>query len=98
MNRPGKLQKRLTQELSAKKDILEKRKAELQANNETKTKLFSIIGHDLRGPIGALQGLLQMFKEGEVSKEEFLSFIPKLRADVDHIYFTLNNLLSWGNC
>ena len=97
INRSSKLQKRLTQELSAKKDILEKRKAELQANNETKTKLFSIIGHDLRGPIGALQGLLQMFKDGEVSKEEFLSFIPKLRADVDHIYFTLNNLLSWGN-
>jgi signal transduction histidine kinase len=97
INRSSKLQKRLAQELSAKKDILEKRKAELQANNETKTKLFSIIGHDLRGPIGALQGLLQMFKDGEVSKEEFLSFIPKLRADVDHIYFTLNNLLSWGN-
>ncbi len=97
INRSSKLQKRLAQELSAKKDILEKRKAELQANNETKTKLFSIIGHDLRGPIGALQGLLQMFKDGEVGKEEFASFIPKLRADVDHIYFTLNNLLSWGN-
>ncbi len=95
--RSSKLQKRLAQELSAKKDFLEKRRAELQANNETKTKLFSIIGHDLRGPIGALQGLLQMFKDGEVDKEEFASFIPKLRADVDHIYFTLNNLLSWGN-
>lgn len=97
INRSSKLQKRLAQELSAKQEFLEKRKAELQANNETKTKLFSIIGHDLRGPIGALQGLLQMFKDGEVDKEEFTSFIPKLRTDVDHIYFTLNNLLSWGN-
>ena len=97
INRYSRLQKQLAQELSAKKDMLEKRKEELQANNETKTKLFSIIGHDLRGPIGALQGLLQMFKDGEVGKEEFLSFMPKLRSDVDHIYFTLNNLLSWGN-
>ena len=97
VNRSKKLQKRLAKELGAKKDILEKRRAELQANNETKTKLFSIIGHDLRGPIGALQGLLQMFRDGDVAKEEFLSFIPKLRQDVDHIYFTLNNLLSWGN-
>jgi signal transduction histidine kinase len=95
--RSKRLQKRLTAELQANQEILEKRKEELQANNETKTKLFSIIGHDLRGPIGALQGLLKLFKDGEVSREEFLSFIPKLRADVDHIYFTLNNLLSWGH-
>ncbi|MBT8281055.1 MAG: HAMP domain-containing histidine kinase, partial [Muriicola sp.] len=54
-------------------------------------------GHDLRGPIGALQGLLQMFTDGEMNKSEFFEFIPKLKSDVDHIYFTLNNLLSWGN-
>lgn len=97
VHRSKKLQKQLNAELYNKKDMLERRREELQAINETKTKLFSIIGHDLRGPIGALQGLLKMFKDGEVGKEEFLSFIPKLRSDVDHIYFTLNNLLSWGN-
>jgi signal transduction histidine kinase len=94
--RGKKLQHRLTEELQTKQDILEKRRAELQANNETKTRLFSIIGHDLRGPIGALKDLLLMLKNGEVSGEEFQGFLPKLRSDVDHIYFTLNNLLSWG--
>lgn len=95
--RGKKLQHRLTEELQAKQEILEKRRAELQANNETKTKLFSIIGHDLRGPIGALKDLLLMLKNGEVSSGEFQGFLPKLRSDVDHIYFTLNNLLSWGH-
>ncbi|WP_255444099.1 ATP-binding protein [Robiginitalea sp. SC105] len=94
--RSKRLQKQLAEELTTKKDILEVRKAELQANNQTKTKLFSIIGHDLRGPIGALQSLLTMYSEGDMKKEEFLSFIPKLKSDVDHIFFTLNNLLSWG--
>ena len=28
--------------------------------------------------------------------DEFHGFVPKLKADVDHILFTLNNLLSWG--
>ena len=96
VHRSKKLQQQLTQELKVKHQILEKRKSELQVNNETKTKMFSIIGHDLRGPIGALKELLKMFKDGEVSQEEFSSYLPKLRADVDHIYFTLNNLLSWG--
>lgn len=97
IQRNQKIQKRLNGVLNAKKDLLEKRESELRENNETKTKLFSIIGHDLRGPIGALQGLLNMFSEGEITKKEFMDFLPKLRGDVDHIYFTLNNLLSWGH-
>ena len=97
IKRAEKIQKRLNSELKAKKDILEEHEVALTDSNETKTKLFSIIGHDLRGPIGGLQGLLQMFSDGEMTRNEFFEFIPKLKKDVDHIYFTLNNLLSWGN-
>lgn len=94
--RNEKIQKKLNKELNSKKSVLEKREDELKEINETKDKLFSIIGHDLRGPIGALQGLLKMYVDGDVGKSEFLSFIPKLNEDVSHIAFTLNNLLSWG--
>lgn len=94
--RNEKNQKKLNKELNSKKSVLEKREDELKEINETKDKLFSIIGHDLRGPIGALQGLLKMYVDGDVGKNEFLSFIPKLNEDVSHISFTLNNLLSWG--
>jgi signal transduction histidine kinase len=94
--RSKKLQQRLTKELEAKHDILEKRKSELILDNETKVKLFSVIGHDLRGPVGALKELLQIFKDGEISINELASYMPKVRSDVDHIFFTLNNLLSWG--
>lgn len=97
IKRAEKIQKRLNKELQAKKEKLEIQEAALTDSNDTKTKLFSIIGHDLRGPIGALQGLLQMFTDGEMNKSEFFEFIPKLKNDIDHIYFTLNNLLSWGN-
>ncbi len=97
IKRAEKIQKKLNTELQAKKEILEEHEIALTDSNETKTRLFSIIGHDLRGPIGGLQGLLQMFSDGEMTKNEFFEFIPKLKKDVDHIYFTLNNLLSWGN-
>jgi signal transduction histidine kinase len=96
VHRGEKVQKKLNDELKSKTEKLEKREAELQAINETKTKLFSIIGHDLKGPIGALQGLLKLFGDGEVDQKELIEFMPKLRADVDHISFTLHNLLSWG--
>jgi len=90
------LQKKLNIELKANQEELEKSEHKLRELNDTKDKLFSIIGHDLRGPIGAFQGLLKLYKDGEVNQKEFLSFIPKLGADLDHISFTLNNLLSWG--
>lgn len=91
-----KNQKNLNKQLNLQKENLEKREEELHELNETKDKLFSIIAHDLRGPIGALKGLLKLFKDGEIGKEEFLAFVPKLGDDIDHISFTLNNLLSWG--
>ncbi|MFK7811071.1 MAG: ATP-binding protein [Maribacter sp.] len=96
VRRNEKIQKNLNKELHSKKTDLEKNEIELRAINETKDKMFSIIGHDLRGPIGAFQGLLQLLKNGEINQTEFLQFVPKLRTDIDNISFTLNNLLSWG--
>ena len=96
VRRNEKIQKRLNIELYNKTAKLVENEKELRDINETKDKLFSIIGHDLRGPIAAFQGLLKLYKDGEIDSKEFLQFIPKLSSDIDHISFTLNNLLSWG--
>lgn len=96
VHRGEKIQKKLNKKLQGKAEELEKNELELRGINETKDKLFSIIAHDLRGPIGAFQGLLKLFNTKEIDQTEFLSFIPKLGTDIDHISFTLNNLLSWG--
>lgn len=96
VRRSEKIQKNLNTELKEKTKDLEASDHELREINRTKDKLFSIIGHDLRGPIGAFQGLLKLYKDGEIGQSEFMDFIPKLRHDIEHISFTLNNLLSWG--
>ena len=86
----------LFEELKVKTQNLRKREQELRDISKARDQLFSIIGHDLRSPIGALQGMLNLLDSGEIAKEEFVAFLPKLKGDVDHISFTLNNLLSWG--
>jgi len=96
VRRNEKIQKRLNIELYNNTAKLVENEKKLREINETKDKLFSIIGHDLRGPIAAFQGLLKLYKDGEIDSKEFLQFIPKLSSDIDHISFTLNNLLSWG--
>lgn len=96
IRRSENIQKRLNKELKDKSQAVIQREAQLHEINKTNTKLFSIIGHDLRGPIGGLQSILKMFTDGDISTKELVSFIPKLKTDVDNISFTLNNLLSWG--
>lgn len=97
VKRNEKIQRNLNKQLIAKTEDLEESQAYLKEVNKTKVRLFSIIGHDLRGPIGAVQGLLDLLQEDEMTTTEFLAFLPKLRKDINNISFTLNNLLSWGN-
>tara|TARA_R110002049_G_scaffold64019_2_gene169549 strand:+ start:10990 stop:13074 length:2085 start_codon:yes stop_codon:yes gene_type:complete len=94
--RGQKILKKLNKELNRQKQDLELRESELWESNNTKNKLFSIIAHDLRGPIGALEGLLKLLNSGDIKESEFKEFIPKLKNDVNSISFTLNNLLNWG--
>lgn len=76
---------------------LDQQSQDLKALNATKDKLFAIIGHDLRNPIGALISLLQLLEYGNISQEEFLLYSNKLKASVESLHFTLHNLLVWAN-
>ncbi len=88
--------KRLNKELALKTAVLSEKQEELNKINTNQDKLFSIVGHDLRGPIVALKQLLGLALEKDNEIPHFYRFGPKLRKDVDHIYFTLDNLLNWG--
>ena len=78
VRRSERIQKRLNLELYQKTAKLVENEKELRNINETKDRLFSIIGHDLRGPIGAFQGLLKLYRNNEIGKEEFLGFYSQV--------------------
>jgi signal transduction histidine kinase len=77
------------------KDLAQKSK-ELEEINQTKNKLFSIIGHDLRGPVGQVKSIVDLLIGGYLDKEEFDDLIQNLKKDVDSVYLTLNNTLKWS--
>ncbi|MCB0735922.1 MAG: HAMP domain-containing histidine kinase [Bacteroidetes bacterium] len=68
----------------------------LQEANISKNRLFAIIGHDLRSPVGTLQTMLEMLEKDLITNEEFLASISSLKKGVDGVHFTLNNLLLWA--
>ena len=92
----NKTEKRLNQELALQTTSLSEKQKELNTINKNQDKLFSIVGHDLRGPIVSLKQLLGLALENEEGIQHFYRFGPKLKKDVDHIHFTLDNLLNWG--
>lgn len=64
--------------------------------NEIKTKLLSIIGHDLKSPIANLDMFLQVIEQGYISVEESKQHISALRDSLNSTNILLSNLFSWA--
>lgn len=77
-------------------ELLAKREKELQKSNAIKDKMFSIIGHDLRGSMGNIPMMLQMLKEDMVFDEEKKYIIDSLSENAQASTETLDKLLYWG--
>ncbi len=71
---------------------------ELKRVNETKDKFLSIIGHDLRNPIGAFKDVIsQLADYPEMFSDELRTqILNELRVEAESTYFLLDNLLSWA--
>ena len=95
------LEERLVQknvEISIQKDEIEKQRDEIKAQKDMKDKLFSIISHDLKGPVGWLDELLNVIK-WQVQNERFddlMEMIEGVSEDFSHLSGLLENLLNYA--
>ena len=66
--------------------------------NQTKNKLFSIIAHDLRGPIGSTSTFLELLTthESEFTKQELLDNLILIKDSTKATFKLLENLLTWA--
>ena len=73
-------------------------KIELEKLNSTKDKFFSIISHDLRGPVSAFLGISRMIKVLVQTKQtdELLTMTEEIDQSVDRLSSLLDNLLNWA--
>jgi len=85
------------------KNILNQKLAESEAHlqkiNYTKDKFFSIIAHDLRGPLGTLSGLTEILDEDaeEMDKESIVALSKDIHKISTNTINLLNNLLTWAS-
>jgi signal transduction histidine kinase len=93
--RSGQRRRQINALLLQHQEEMEKRSEELERLNQVKDKFFSIISHDLRSPINALSGLLDLLDKGAVKPEELPNHLTELKVRFNHTRTLLNNLLDW---
>lgn len=71
-------------------------KEELERLNNIKTKMFAIIAHDLRGPLGSLQSLLYLLREHDLSEKETNELTANLEKNMLENSSMMDNLLGWA--
>lgn len=78
--------------------LLSKKYHEVKVLNETKNKLFAIISHDVKGPLGAVLSLSDILVDefDILNKEETKENHILLNNGLIQIYNIVENLLSWS--
>jgi hypothetical protein len=93
--------------MAIKEDITEQRKAQqaliesearLKQALDTKDKFFSIVSHDLRGPVSTLVSLTELLsdKSYHFTAEEIATYLHSMHQTADSTYRLLENLLEWS--
>ncbi len=93
-----------TTELQSMSTELERQKLKLESTNRdlveamnSRNRLFAIIGHDVRAPIGYnLQALEMLIDNPDISEKERNELLKMMASSSEVTYNLLDNLLVWG--
>jgi signal transduction histidine kinase len=87
---------RINKILSRKNREIEEQRTALAQLNATKDRLFSIIGHDLRGPLNSLHAFVSLLNIRQLPQEKLIQYAQRLNQTLDQTLALIDNLLSWA--
>ncbi len=96
LNGAALLFKDVSERVEAQADLMAKT-VELEKLNGLKDRLFSIIAHDLRGPLLNLQEVMSLVNQGILNEEERAEMLKMLEQNVDQSVSLMQNLLAWAS-
>lgn len=82
--------------LSKKNDEIRDQAEKLRQSNMVKDRIFSMIAHDLRGPLSSLYGVISLIEMNKASKEDLDEMMPMVTKRFMYTSTLLNNLLQWA--
>ncbi len=87
----------LNKQIIVHKNKIEQQNIGLNELNSSKTKLFSILAHDLRSPMISIQQVLGLNQQEKLSEKDFRNLVSMLETQVTNVNHMLNDLLRWAN-
>jgi signal transduction histidine kinase len=87
---------RLESEVQIRTNEIKKQNIQLEEVNNVKDKLFSVVSHDIKGPLSSLHLALTLAKSGALSSEEFQELTASLELRLLQTSEFIDNLLQWA--
>jgi signal transduction histidine kinase len=87
---------RLEQEVATRTEEIARKHVLLEETNAVKDKLFSVVSHDLKGPLKTLRGIMDGVQIGALSKDELQELMKKIGEQLNLTSDFLDNLLQWS--
>ncbi len=66
-------------------DITSENEQKIQKVHSNYTKFMGIVSHDLRGPLGNIEGFSGLYEEGEIKKEFYFKYLKSSLKSANHI-------------
>ena len=82
--------------ISAKAEQLELQKEQLADLDVVKTKLFTVIAHDLKSPLYAMRQLFRNMHQSNTPAEQVKAYVPEVLMDLNYTIGLMENLLQWS--
>ena len=83
-------------EIEEKASLLKKQAAELSELSSLKSKLLSVISHDLKAPMYALRNLFNDSAKYDLPAESLKKMLPEVVKDLNYTVGLMENLLQWA--
>jgi len=90
------IEKRNQERIVQQKEEIQAQAAKLGELVRFKDKTFSVLSHDLRGPMGTLTTAMLLLDEYILSPEEFARLKPEINRQISSLNTLLDNLLNWA--
>ncbi|MBT8327222.1 MAG: HAMP domain-containing histidine kinase, partial [Bacteroidia bacterium] len=92
----NKRTRKINKRLKVNRAHIQQQNVQLVKLNATKDRFFSIIAHDLRGPLGSLTGLIELIHEDKSLEPEVKGLMAKLKSATGSTSELLDSLLKWS--
>lgn len=89
-------EKRTKEKIVVQKEEIQLQATKLEELNRFKDKIFSVLSHDLRGPVNAFTSTMMMLNDNLISADEFNDLKPEVTKQLTSLNMLLDNVLMWA--